>query len=78
MCSQVCERPIIHLLDTPGVLAPKIANVETGMKLALCGEIVWCTDFQFIAKEQSTLGLIPKTPWYIRYIYMQLNNSLII
>lgn len=36
--SQVCERPIMHLLDTPGVLPPKIESVETGMKLALCGE----------------------------------------
>lgn len=37
---QVCERPIIHLLDTPGVLPPKIEGVETGMKLALCGTIL--------------------------------------
>ncbi|XP_053534596.1 mitochondrial ribosome-associated GTPase 1 isoform X2 [Ictalurus punctatus] len=37
---QVCERPVIHLLDTPGVLPPKIENVETGMKLALCGTIL--------------------------------------
>ncbi len=28
----------MHLLDTPGVLPPKIESVETGMKLALCGE----------------------------------------
>uniref|UniRef100_A0A1A7YWS7 Mitochondrial GTPase 1 n=1 Tax=Iconisemion striatum TaxID=60296 RepID=A0A1A7YWS7_9TELE len=37
---QVCERPLIHLLDTPGVLPPKIESVETGMKLALCGTIL--------------------------------------
>ncbi|XP_014009851.1 mitochondrial ribosome-associated GTPase 1 [Salmo salar] len=37
---QVCERPIIHLLDTPGVLPPKIQSLETGMKLALCGTIL--------------------------------------
>lgn len=37
---QVCERPIMHLLDTPGVLPPRIENVETGMKLALCGTIL--------------------------------------
>ncbi|KAF7643931.1 hypothetical protein LDENG_00230990 [Lucifuga dentata] len=37
---QVCERPVIHLLDTPGVLPPRIENVETGMKLALCGTIL--------------------------------------
>lgn len=28
----------MHLLDTPGVLPPKIESVETGMKLALCGK----------------------------------------
>lgn len=38
LCFQVCERPIMHLLDTPGVLPPKIESVETGMKLALCGK----------------------------------------
>ncbi|XP_061766255.1 mitochondrial ribosome-associated GTPase 1 [Nerophis ophidion] len=37
---QVCERPTMYLLDTPGVLPPKIENVETGMKLALCGTIL--------------------------------------
>lgn len=36
-CPQVCDRPIMHLLDTPGVLPPKIESIETGMKLALCG-----------------------------------------
>lgn len=28
----------MFLLDTPGVLAPRIGSVETGLKLALCGE----------------------------------------
>ncbi|XP_063047926.1 mitochondrial ribosome-associated GTPase 1 [Engraulis encrasicolus] len=37
---QVCERPVMHLLDTPGVLSPRIESVETGMKLALCGTIL--------------------------------------
>ncbi|XP_056327139.1 mitochondrial ribosome-associated GTPase 1 isoform X2 [Danio aesculapii] len=37
---QVCDRPIIHLLDTPGVLPPRIENIETGMKLALCGTVL--------------------------------------
>ncbi|KAG7462508.1 hypothetical protein MATL_G00185610 [Megalops atlanticus] len=37
---QVCERPPVFLLDTPGVLPPKIESVETGMKLALCGTIL--------------------------------------
>ncbi|XP_061693606.1 mitochondrial ribosome-associated GTPase 1 [Syngnathoides biaculeatus] len=37
---QVCERPFMFLLDTPGVLPPRIESVETGMKLALCGTIL--------------------------------------
>ncbi|MGH0176083.1 UNVERIFIED_CONTAM: hypothetical protein FKN15_071996 [Acipenser sinensis] len=37
---QVCERPLIYLLDTPGVLPPKIESLETGMKLSLCGTIL--------------------------------------
>ncbi|XP_052568978.1 mitochondrial ribosome-associated GTPase 1 isoform X2 [Peromyscus californicus insignis] len=37
---QVCERPLIFLLDTPGVLAPRIESVETGLKLALCGTVL--------------------------------------
>ncbi|XP_030059049.1 mitochondrial ribosome-associated GTPase 1 isoform X2 [Microcaecilia unicolor] len=37
---QVSERPPMFLFDTPGVLSPQIATVETGMKLALCGTIL--------------------------------------
>ncbi|ROL49504.1 Mitochondrial ribosome-associated GTPase 1 [Anabarilius grahami] len=37
---EVCDRPVIYLLDTPGVLPPKIENIETGMKLASCGTIL--------------------------------------
>uniref|UniRef100_A0A8B9J1S3 Mitochondrial ribosome associated GTPase 1 n=1 Tax=Amazona collaria TaxID=241587 RepID=A0A8B9J1S3_9PSIT len=36
---QVCEKPLMYLVDTPGVLAPKLGDVETGMKLAVCGAI---------------------------------------
>lgn len=35
---QVCEKPLMYLVDTPGVLPPRLGDVETGMKLALCGE----------------------------------------
>ncbi|XP_056653926.1 mitochondrial ribosome-associated GTPase 1 isoform X2 [Monodelphis domestica] len=37
---QVCERPLMFLLDTPGVLTPRIQDVETGLKLATCGTIL--------------------------------------
>ncbi|XP_054839334.1 mitochondrial ribosome-associated GTPase 1 isoform X2 [Eublepharis macularius] len=36
---QVCDRPLMFLLDTPGVLSPQIESVEIGLKLALCGAI---------------------------------------
>uniref|UniRef100_A0A8C8ZU91 Mitochondrial GTPase 1 n=1 Tax=Prolemur simus TaxID=1328070 RepID=A0A8C8ZU91_PROSS len=36
----VCEQPLVFLLDTPGVLAPRIESVETGLKLALCGTVL--------------------------------------
>lgn len=36
---KVCEDPKVYLLDTPGVLAPKIRDVETGLKLALAATI---------------------------------------
>ncbi|NXT94033.1 MTG1 GTPase, partial [Anhinga rufa] len=36
---QVCEKPLMYLVDTPGVLQPRLGDVETGMKLALCGAI---------------------------------------
>ncbi|XP_006880171.1 PREDICTED: mitochondrial ribosome-associated GTPase 1 [Elephantulus edwardii] len=37
---QVCERPLVFLLDTPGVLTPRIESVEMGLKLALCGTVL--------------------------------------
>nr|XP_033799058.1 mitochondrial ribosome-associated GTPase 1 [Geotrypetes seraphini] len=37
---QVSERPPLFILDTPGVLSPRIATIEIGMKLALCGTIL--------------------------------------
>ncbi|NWR71978.1 MTG1 GTPase, partial [Centropus unirufus] len=36
---QVCEKPLMYLVDTPGMLPPRLEDVETGMKLALCGAI---------------------------------------
>ncbi|NWY52558.1 MTG1 GTPase, partial [Chionis minor] len=36
---QVSEKPLMYLVDTPGVLPPKLGDMETGMKLALCGAI---------------------------------------
>ncbi|XP_069467242.1 mitochondrial ribosome-associated GTPase 1 isoform X2 [Ambystoma mexicanum] len=37
---QVCDKPPIFLLDTPGILTPQVETIENGMKLALCGTIL--------------------------------------
>lgn len=34
---KISEDPAIFLIDTPGILEPKVKDVETGLKLALCG-----------------------------------------
>ncbi|XP_063933039.1 mitochondrial GTPase 1 [Zophobas morio] len=36
---KMSENPLFYLLDTPGILTPKIDNTETGLKLALCATI---------------------------------------
>lgn len=33
---KISADPLIFLLDTPGILAPRVRDTETGMKLALC------------------------------------------
>uniref|UniRef100_A0A8C9MLH9 Mitochondrial ribosome associated GTPase 1 n=1 Tax=Serinus canaria TaxID=9135 RepID=A0A8C9MLH9_SERCA len=50
---QVCEKPLMYLVDTPGVLPPRLGDVETGMKLALCGEP------EAVAEAGVTLLLTP-------------------
>mmetsp|Transcript_47927 Transcript_47927/g.95041 ORF Transcript_47927/g.95041 Transcript_47927/m.95041 type:complete len:323 (-) Transcript_47927:25-993(-) len=35
----VSEMPLVRLLDTPGILVPKIENVEVGLRLALTGAV---------------------------------------
>lgn len=34
---KISEEPPIYLIDTPGILEPKVKDVESGLKLALCG-----------------------------------------
>ncbi|RZC41087.1 MMR HSR1 and/or FeoB N domain containing protein [Asbolus verrucosus] len=36
---KMCEDPLFYMLDTPGILTPKIENAEVGLKLALCNTI---------------------------------------
>ena len=35
---KVSLNPLVYLLDTPGIMMPKINNLDTAMKLACCGE----------------------------------------
>lgn len=34
---KISEMPPIYLIDTPGILEPKVKDVESGLRLALCG-----------------------------------------
>jgi ribosome biogenesis GTPase A len=34
----VSDNPLIYLLDTPGILTPNVPDIETGLRLALCGK----------------------------------------
>lgn len=36
---RVSDRPLVYLLDTPGISVPYIKNMHTGMKLAICATI---------------------------------------
>ena len=36
---KVSESPKVYVYDSPGILAPKISDLEVGMKLAVCGTL---------------------------------------
>lgn len=36
---KISDDPLIYVLDTPGILTPKVTTVDVGMKLALCATI---------------------------------------
>jgi ribosome biogenesis GTPase A len=36
----VSDNPLVYLLDTPGILTPTVPDVETGLRLALCGKLL--------------------------------------
>lgn len=36
---KISDSPLIYVLDTPGILSPKISSTDDGMKLALCATI---------------------------------------
>lgn len=35
---QVCSEPCVYMLDSPGIMIPRIPSDEVGFKLALAGE----------------------------------------
>uniref|UniRef100_A0A3B3WMG3 G domain-containing protein n=1 Tax=Poecilia mexicana TaxID=48701 RepID=A0A3B3WMG3_9TELE len=59
---QVSERPLMYLLDTPGVLPPKIESVETGMKLELSWTICLGMNLNF-----SSVVFISRLPYVEKY-----------
>ncbi|XP_076069582.1 mitochondrial ribosome-associated GTPase 1 isoform X2 [Oratosquilla oratoria] len=64
---KVCNRPLMYLVDTPGVLTPRIPDVETGLKLALVdniknqllGEDVIADYLLFRLNEQGNTKYVP-------------------
>lgn len=38
---KVSTDPLVYVFDTPGIWTPYIPDIETGMKLALCGLFIW-------------------------------------
>jgi ribosome biogenesis GTPase A len=36
---KACESPLAYIIDTPGLIVPKISNDETALKLSLIGSI---------------------------------------
>lgn len=36
---QVSEKPLLYLMDTPGVMLPRVNDSDAGLKLALSGAI---------------------------------------
>lgn len=36
---KISDDPLIYVMDTPGILSPKISSVDDGMKLAVCNTI---------------------------------------
>ena len=35
---KVSHSPPVYIYDTPGILTPNIPDIESGMRLAVCGE----------------------------------------
>jgi ribosome biogenesis GTPase A len=40
---RIFDRPPVYILDTPGVLNPRVRGVEDTMKLALCETVLETT-----------------------------------
>lgn len=36
---KISEEPLFYMLDTPGILAPNVQNIEAGLKLSLCATL---------------------------------------
>jgi ribosome biogenesis GTPase A len=36
---KVCDNPTLYVYDTPGIMVPKLTDIEVGMKLALCATL---------------------------------------
>lgn len=51
---QIGARPSIYIMDTPGVMVPRVADYETGLKLAITG----CIKDSVVGEENMALYLL--------------------
>lgn len=66
--------PLIYLVDTPGIIQPKIVNVEEGLKIALCGGIYDKTvDFNILSEYLLHLLRLKKNTEYEKFY--KISNS---
>lgn len=54
------EPSLIYLIDTPGILPPRITNVEEGLKIALCGGLYDKTVGSFLLADFLLFNLNQK------------------
>lgn len=58
---KVSHSPPVYIYDTPGILTPSIPDVETGMRLAVCGKKKYeynvCRKSGMLNHKKSILGV---------------------
>ena len=67
---RVSHDPEMFVIDTPGILSPKIPNIHTGMRLALCG----CIPSHLVGEEDIVDYLLFWLNTHQNFSYLDLYN----